>query len=182
MSNPTLFFDCGRRVDVFEFTKSDLTVVGIARALARINRFSGNGEAFERVSVAQHSVNLSWLVPPGLEKAALMHDVSEIFVGDIPSPIKNMCPDIQAVEERIQRRVAEVFEIPFHQFLEIHPFDKAIARDEARMLFPDSEDSYMDPDRGLGIEVITMDAPRAADEWARRFYQLYMPDSGIYDA
>ena len=164
------YHDDGRLVDALNFTLSDFTVPGLARTFARINRFSGNGVELETVSDAQHQVNLSYLVPPGLEKAALIHEIPEIFMGDIPYPVKSVIPEVDALEERILRRAAEVFKVPYHQFLEIGPFDTALARDEARFLFPGKDHN---PDLGLGIEVMGMSMERAASEWMRRFYELF---------
>jgi hypothetical protein len=62
-----------------------LTPETIAHHLAHINRYNG---AFGAYSVAQHCVLVSKELPLRLKFAGLMHDVCEVWTGDITSPIK----------------------------------------------------------------------------------------------
>jgi hypothetical protein len=167
---PGLFFYKGDIVDAYNFDADELSIVGIARALSRINRFTGNGS--KPYSVAQHSVTLSYLVPKKLAKAALMHDVCEVFIGDVPSPVKKICPQLMEIEEKILRRLAHVFKIPYVQFIELRPFDSQIGRDEARALF---EEPGIDiSGGGFGVEIVPVDAKQAEDDFVRRFFELFI--------
>jgi 5'-deoxynucleotidase YfbR-like HD superfamily hydrolase len=62
-----------------------ITPETIAHHLAHINRYNG---AFGAYSVAQHCVHVSEQLPPLLKFSGLMHDVCEVWTGDITSPIK----------------------------------------------------------------------------------------------
>ncbi len=168
-ANPTAWFDRGQKVDAYNFTLEDFTIYGLARAFAKINRFAGAGDEMKVVSDAQHQVNLSYLVPPHLAKAALIHEIPELFIGDVPSPIKRVCPELGKIEDRIQRQSSYVFKIPFEHFEELHPFDKAIAYDEARYLFPDAENIPA----GLGLTVVGMTMEAATIAWVMRFEELF---------
>lgn len=57
----------------------------IARALSRINRYTGHSQAY---SVAQHSVLVSQLCPPQFSFQGLMHDAHECLVGDVNAALK----------------------------------------------------------------------------------------------
>jgi hypothetical protein len=62
-----------------------ITPETIAHHLAHINRYNG---AFGAYSVAQHCVHVSEQLPPLLKFSGLMHDVCEVWTGDITTPIK----------------------------------------------------------------------------------------------
>lgn len=58
----------------------------IATQLSHINRFNGSFGAY---SVAQHCVHVAEQLPDSLKLSGLLHDVCEIWTGDIPSPNKH---------------------------------------------------------------------------------------------
>lgn len=71
----------------YDVWPEDFDIDFIAKSLARQGRYLGHGNHY--LSVAEHSVLLSYLVPRGYEFVALMHDATEAFVGDVHSKIKN---------------------------------------------------------------------------------------------
>lgn len=87
------------------------TVNDIAHSLSHINRFTGHTRI--AYSVAQHAVLVSYLVPPEHALAALHHDDSEAFLGDVSSPLKQMLPEYKVIEERVERAIFAKFGIPF---------------------------------------------------------------------
>lgn len=89
----------GKRFDLLDPRPDDVNIIDIAHALANIGRFSGHARAF--YSVAQHCVLGSFIVPIGLARGFLLHDAREAYVGDMASPLKGLCPDYAAIEERV---------------------------------------------------------------------------------
>lgn len=91
-------------------TKKEICIEDIAHALSRICRFNGHTE--NHYSVAQHSVYVSQLVPPGDRLAALLHDATESYIGDMVSPLKKLIPDFSAYEDRLWAVIAGKYHIP----------------------------------------------------------------------
>lgn len=174
---PKLFFGSGSRIDAYHFRREDLEPFQLARALSRINRYSGNGD--RSVSVAQHSATLSLIVGDNLDdqRAALMHDVPEIFTGDVPTPIKRLCPDLEVIDARIIRRIHEVYRIPMEAFVRIHELDGRISKDEAHFMFdhlcPAAERQLASGGGPLGITIQSMVPETAANIWLLRYKELF---------
>jgi 5'-deoxynucleotidase YfbR-like HD superfamily hydrolase len=87
--------------------KSDVTLDDLASALSNICRFSGHLPVF--YSVAQHLVNTSRIVEPEFAFDALMHDTSEAFTNDLPTPLKWAFPIFKTLEEKIEAAMADRF-------------------------------------------------------------------------
>lgn len=161
-----------RLIDPMKMMKVDFDPRVVAVSQSRINRWCGNG--LFPVSDAQHSYLLSLVVPPRLRFAALMHDVPEIWTGDIAGPVMvAMAPAVDAYQKQILRRLAGMFFYPYEAFDELHPYDKAIAYDEKLALFPQDP---TDLSKCLGVPVEPCSAERAALLWYTRFHELVDDD------
>ena len=103
---PYIQTSSGRWFNPFEPDPEQIDPGDIARALANVCRFGGHTRAF--YSVAQHSVIVSELVEErggDVEDvfAALMHDATEAYLGDMPHPIKHRSPLGAAFKEAEDR-------------------------------------------------------------------------------
>lgn len=101
-----------------------------AHSLAMIPRF--NGHTRFPYSVAEHSIRASYLVPEEKAFEALMHDVSEAYVCDIPTPLKKLLPDYQKIQKRVEIAIAIQFGLP----LEMSPEVKLV---DTRLLISEKE-------------------------------------------
>ena len=90
---------------------SQVGIDDIAWALAHVCRFAGHVSQF--YSVAQHAVNVSYIVPKEFAFVALMHDTAEAFTNDIPTPLKFAIPEFKELEERVERAMGEKFGFSF---------------------------------------------------------------------
>lgn len=70
-------------------------------ALGKICRFAGNVKQF--YSVLAHSLVVCDLAPERIKLLALVHDLSETAISDVPSPFKVI--QLEAIEHRIQQRL-----------------------------------------------------------------------------
>ncbi|BAQ50267.1 hypothetical protein [Methylobacterium aquaticum] len=177
MAGPLVYFGRGRRIDVYNFTAADLPPTEMAAGQARLHRFGGAGIPGRGMTVAQHAFNLSHVVGdcPDRQRAALIHDAPEMFTGEVPRPIKSVCPDFVAVDDRIMLRLGEVFGVPAWAFEAIKEADTRIASDERLFMFDDldPEDEQRCRERQLGITITPVTETVAANAWLRRFYQLF---------
>lgn len=131
----------GLYVNVFEPTSEMICIEDIAHALASMPRFGGHLN--KRYSVAQHSVNCC-KAALSLEdkKAALMHDASEAYMLDIPTPIKAKLPDYKKYEANLMSFIAKhfVFEFPLSE--EVHSIDREMLLVEWENLVVNENDEF----------------------------------------
>lgn len=88
----------------------EITIEDIAHGLAYTCRWGGQCKEF--YSVAQHSVEVSYEVPPQLALIALMHDAPEAYIGDVKRPIKDDLANYREIERGIWLAIAERFGLP----------------------------------------------------------------------
>ena len=105
----------GKRVDILLPDAEQICIEDIAHALAQVPRFAGHGSEF--YSVAQHSLNVAALLPKHLKLQGLLHDATEAYLGDMPTPFKALLPDYQAAEQRMWNAISFAFYLP----KEVHP-------------------------------------------------------------
>lgn len=129
----------------------DVTIDDIARSLSMIARFNGHVSKF--YSVAQHSVLLSRLAPDDLKMAALLHDASEAYLGDIVAPLKeyfraNSNNVFFELEEKLEKHIMSHLskthnstKIDYEKIKEFHEtgLDKEIVKLESLLLQTNSK-------------------------------------------
>lgn len=76
----------GKRVDPFDLRPEQVAFADIPIALARKPRFQGH--TIRPYSVAEHCVRGAQLIEGPFKLAFLLHEVSEVYLPDVPTPIK----------------------------------------------------------------------------------------------
>ncbi len=97
----------GKVFDLKILDPESICIEDIAHALSNTSRFAGHLE--KHYSVAQHCVLIALNCSPKNRLAALLHDASEAYIGDMPSPFKKMLPDYKKVEEQLMKAIAAKF-------------------------------------------------------------------------
>lgn len=96
-----------------------ISIMDIAHALSMVPRWGGHIPRF--YSVAEHSMRVAELVPDQHQLAALLHDASEAYLGDLCKPFKNLMPDYQRIEDKLMQVIATKygFEYPLHKDVKV---------------------------------------------------------------
>ena len=114
----------------------EVDIVDIAHALSNVCRYNGHLKSF--LSVAQHSCYVARYVEENYNKhlalAALLHDASEAYLPDMPSPIKDTLPDFRKLEARLHKHIFNAFNLDWPYAKIIKEVDKVIRQDEMRDL------------------------------------------------
>lgn len=142
-----IMLQSGNLFDLLNPYESDFTIEDIAHGLSNVCRFSGQVMNF--YSVAEHCANVSFCVPDEYKFAALLHDASEAFIGDIASPLKALLPDYLIIEKKVEDAISKRFLSKSQLYLGgfdapiIKQADRAMCRFEADNLMP-SYSAYWD--------------------------------------
>ena len=168
----------GRWVNPFDPDPEQLDAGDIARALANQCRFGGHSRTF--YSVAQHSVIVSELVQErggDVEDAfaALMHDATEAYLGDMPHPIKHrsqLGAAFKEAEDQLEQVIRERFGIKA-DVPEIKRVDRALLATERRAF---SAESWHWPElegvEPVDLSLVAWSPDEAALAFARRYAEL----------
>lgn len=188
---PDILLQSGNYFNFLNPESCEVSIEDIAHALSHICRFGGHSSEF--YSVAQHSV----LVSNELEFCAriwkkddpsvdvqhwgmigLLHDAAEAFIGDIPSPLKQLLPDYKVIEERIERAIFPIFGLPYPLPAALKQVDLTLLATEQRDLMPAHDDEWaiikgIKPLPKLGTSAIRpWDCERAFAEFIARYEDL----------
>lgn len=152
--------------------------IDIAHGLSHICRFAGQTTKF--YSVAEHCVLVSKALKKRfprnikLQLAGLLHDATEAYLLDVPSPFKPMLKGYKELEIKCEKVMAKAFGVDFPFDPLIKKVDKAILLDEnmqlmKRQFHPDHIDDDILP---LGIKIKCWGPTKAKKEWLNLFYDL----------
>ena len=140
----------GRRFWPLEPKPEDVCIEDIAHALSMLCRYNGHCRIF--YSVAEHSIHVQSIMartPIGkwdrqLQLAALLHDASEAYLADVPSPVKPYLIGYKEAEAKVMAAVHQAFglEDPRNSEPFIKRIDTRIRANEAELLMPVESDPW----------------------------------------
>lgn len=166
-----------------------INIDDIAKALSHTNRYNGHTDL--PYSVAEHCIHVASLLPPELQLIGLLHDASEAYIADIPSPFKPLIRGYEELEDHIMQRVWKKFDIPLElveeRYAEVKHVDLLMLCAEARNvkkskgeLFSDVFKPYFEEaeqDERLKNMPYHISAPIACGLFKKIFRQL---NEGVY--
>lgn len=117
----------------------------IAYALARNCRFNGHVSHF--YSVGAHSLNVAHLMQlwGGDPLEGLLHDGTEAYLSDVPSPFKSLIPDWRKLDKFMETELRKQFGLPETKSELCAKADWYALFIEANWLMPSHGEKYEDP-------------------------------------
>lgn len=181
-SGPYIQLASGRRFYVLDPRPEDIEIEDIATSLSNQCRFTGHC----RYSIAQHSVHVSMICPEGYQLWGLLHDASEMVVGDLNHVVKYL-PEMEVyrnIEKKIMIAVCDRFGLTRGKPECVHFADKVMQSTEARDFMHPTGQSQEDWDETWGPwvekfpplpeKMFTLPAGVSRDWFLARFEQLTM--------
>lgn len=121
-----------------------ITITDIAHSLSRQCRFSGHTSEF--YSVAEHCVNVAIELAkygPEVQMQGLLHDASEAYLLDVPSPVKQYLTNYKEMEETIQKAIFKTYGITYPYAQVVKDADAVLLKKEAQKLLPSQGNSWV---------------------------------------
>lgn len=157
--------------DYKDIENNKVSIEEIAHVLSYIPRWLGHTEYF--YSVAQHCC---WCFDntEGNRLEALMHDASEAYMGDCPTPLKKLLPNFRKIESHISVLLSKTFNYNYPYSKETHDVDKKAL--EFERFFLKKLDQNYNPiktyQRFDRSELKCWSSKKAEEEFLKRFYVI----------
>ena len=156
--------------------ESEVDIDDISHALGMLCRY--NGHTLKYYSVGEHSIRVSYILPKNLRLMGLLHDASEAYISDIPSPTKIYMQQYKEWEKEIEKVIYKKYILLEKEDTMVKEADRIMLVTEMRDLLP----SGLNPKWNIakmGIKSLekkikrTM-SPRIAERlFLARFNELY---------
>lgn len=112
--NNSIITHTGRYFSYDNISEDNIHIDDIIHSLPRINRFVGH--SIRPYSVGEHSI-YCYLMSKHLgytnreQLLVLMHDFTEAYIGDCPSPLKKYIPEFNEIEDRVENAIYKSLKI-----------------------------------------------------------------------
>lgn len=159
----------GKKIDLLNPDPEQFTMEDIFHALMNVPRFGGHTKVF--YSVATHSFNVAQLVPDHLKFQAIMHDATEAYLMDMPTPYKALLPDYQEAEQNLWEAICKKFGLP----LKLDPLVKQA--DRVALI---TERNHLKGESDWGTLENTLRVPPTAFLWANMQKGLLLNKAAEY--
>ncbi len=185
---------------------SQINLQDIAHHLTKIQRYGGALPVDKCYSVAQHSILMCDYVTNMLinlnasqddillyGRAALLHDASEAYFGDLVTGLKCLLPDYKRLEEKLELIISHKYDLQLNDFdinAEEHIggmiqkgikfLDRSIVLDEALALLPERYNFFKKHNPGLKPLGVKIDVNEKADKIKQKFLDT-CELLGVYD-
>lgn len=110
LSKKVIVTESGRYFDYTDINKDNIFIDDIISSLSKLNRFVGH--SIRPYSVGEHSLlcyEMARLKGYSVREQllVLIHDFAEAYVGDCPAPLKDLLPDFETIEDKVDEAIFE---------------------------------------------------------------------------
>lgn len=167
----------GKKVFFLEPDPESIDINDIALALSRIPRFNGHTHRF--YSVAEHCWQGQRWLPEEHKLAFLLHDASEAYLCDIPSPIKQFLPDYKKIEQTLEEAICTKFGVPYPHCDQVKTMDTIMLSVEAQHLVESRGNDWQiwktsrRPVADPRMKPLCFDSKLAESIYLETFYELF---------
>jgi 5'-deoxynucleotidase YfbR-like HD superfamily hydrolase len=162
----------GRRFSPTNPIVNAIVIQDIAHSLSMQCRFTGHVKKF--YSVAQHSVLVSYLCNYEDALWGLLHDASEAYLVDVPSPLKRSgkFDSYLEFERNMQAAICKRFELSESEPVSVKKADKLLLATESRDLMSPLRSDWVQPCEPLPFKIDPLSQQDAKDLFMKRFFEL----------
>ncbi len=171
-SEPWIQTYTGRKFNPINPVEGSIVIEDIAHSLAHQCRFSGHTKKF--YSVAQHCVLVSYICDEFDALHGLLHDASEGYLVDVPSPLKRSSnfDAYRRLENNLQSMIYKRFGLDTLEPKGVKRADVKLLATEARDLMSPLHSDWVQPTDPLPFKIIPLPPQEAKDLFMKRFYEL----------
>lgn len=181
MLEPWIETHSGKRMYFLEPTIDMIDIKDIAHSLSLQCRFSGHTSKF--YSVAEHSIRVAQHLAHRNQSASiilqgLLHDASEAYLLDVPSPVKQCLTNYKDIESRLMKCIMEALGSSWPLGAAVKEMDSIILKNEARQLLPSKGASWVDhyPTAFESYEKVWCASPEEAEGTFLLWYEYLLKD------
>ena len=161
----------GHKIDPFRPDPDAIDIKDIAHSLSLQCRWTGHVDFF--FSVAQHSLLVAEILPEELKLEGLLHDAAEVYMSDIPKPIKPNMGNYEEAEDRLLEVIFKKFNLEWPIPDKIWKADKISLSTEKSQLF-----SYDGPEWGHDLPdphpiILTENSPKIIEIDFLHMFKIY---------
>lgn len=162
----------GKKFDYNNLDINSIDIEDIAHSLSQQNRYVGHCHI--PYNIAQHSILVSRNLPQHLKLQGLLHDASEVYLGDVNSMLKSLLPEYQVLEKKVEKLCMDRFGLSYPFDEEVKKMDKRLLTTELRDTMPGEDYKLIEQEYPpINMTIEPWGQKRSKYKFLTEFHKLY---------